>query len=51
MVILPSPRSSDADGPSFTALPAKEGDERAMVAAAMIGIIQLRKKNKKESRE
>ncbi|GGG34522.1 hypothetical protein GCM10007425_31510 [Lysinibacillus alkalisoli] len=33
MLTLPT---SGADGPSFTALPAKDGDERAMEEAAAI---------------
>ncbi|CAA7388504.1 unnamed protein product [Spirodela intermedia] len=37
MVILPSPRTSEVAGASFTACPAKEGEERAMVAAICTG--------------
>ncbi|KAK2985766.1 hypothetical protein RJ640_025774 [Escallonia rubra] len=35
METLPLPKSSDTDGATFTALPAKDGEERAMVEAAI----------------
>ncbi|KAG5622185.1 hypothetical protein H5410_007403 [Solanum commersonii] len=38
IVILPFPVISEAEGESFTACPAKEGEERAIVEAAMIYI-------------
>ncbi|CAA6671375.1 unnamed protein product [Spirodela intermedia] len=36
MEILPSPRTSEAAGASLTAFPAREGEERAMVAAIVM---------------
>uniref|UniRef100_A0A3Q7F276 Uncharacterized protein n=1 Tax=Solanum lycopersicum TaxID=4081 RepID=A0A3Q7F276_SOLLC len=38
IVILPFPEISEAEGESFTACPAKEGEERAIVAAAIVFI-------------
>ncbi|KAK2985762.1 LOW QUALITY PROTEIN: hypothetical protein RJ640_025770 [Escallonia rubra] len=45
MVTLPLPKSSDADGATFTALPAKDGEERAIVEAA------ISKRNDREERK
>eukprot|EP00091_Calanus_sinicus_P011912 TRINITY_DN26876_c0_g1_i1.p1 TRINITY_DN26876_c0_g1~~TRINITY_DN26876_c0_g1_i1.p1 ORF type:complete len:106 (+),score=15.70 TRINITY_DN26876_c0_g1_i1:154-471(+) len=36
MEILPLPKSSDEDGATFTAIPANDGEERAIVEAAIL---------------
>ena len=40
-MILPSPRRSEAVGESFTALPAREGEERAIVEEAIVEKLKM----------